>query len=134
MREQFHFGRDDGLENGAAFFDDGLEVERVQDGRGALGEFAKLMKKIAGAVTGFKNLFERFAGGMFVGQIEGDEFGAAENAGDEVVEFVGDAGGKFVEREKLLVEEQFAFGGIFGVGGFHVGAVILRYAAGVCLW
>ena len=101
MREQFHFGRDDGLENGAAFFDDGLEVERVQDGRGALGEFAKLMNKIAGAVTGFKNLFERFAGGMFVGQIEGDEFGAAENAGDEVVEFVGDAGGKFVEREKL---------------------------------
>ena len=120
--EQLHFGRDNGLEDSATFFDDGLETERLQHGRGALGKFAELMNEIAGAVAGFKNLFERFAAGMVFGQIERDEFGTAENAGDEVIEFVCDSGGQFIEREELLVLEQFAFGGVFGVGrGFHGG-------------
>jgi len=99
------FVRDDAAENLEGFFDDGWQGNVVQDGGGALGKDADFVKEIAGAVAGFKNLFEGFVGGMAFVNIHRDEFGAAEDAGDDVVEFVGDAAGELVEGVEFLFEE-----------------------------
>jgi hypothetical protein len=48
--------------------------------------------------------------------VHGSEFGAAEDAGDDVVEFVGDAAGELVEGVEFLFEQELfaGDGGIFG--------------------
>ena len=76
---------------------DALEFRRM-----AVAEGAELVDEVAGVVAGLENLLERLVGGMFFGQVHGHEFGAAEDAGDEVVEFVGDAAGQLVEGVEFL--------------------------------
>jgi len=55
--------------------------------------------------------------GMVFGNIQRDQLGAAQDAGDDVVEFVRDAGGELVEGEKFLFEH--ALPGIAGFCGFR---------------
>jgi len=68
------------------------------------------MQKIAGAVAGFKNLFQGFVRGMAVRDVHGEELGAPEDAGDEVVEFMGDAAGELVQGVEFLIEQDLRFG------------------------
>ncbi len=43
--------------------------------------------------------------------VHGRKFGAAKDAGDDVIKFVGDAGSQGVEGVKLLLEQQLFAGG-----------------------
>ena len=111
---EFDLVGDDAAQNLEAFIDDGLQRDGLAiDGR-ALGKGAYFMEKFTGPVAGFKNLLKRFMGGVAFVDVHGNQFGAAENAGDDVIEFMGDAAGKLVEGVELLFEQEL--GVIAGIG------------------
>jgi hypothetical protein len=106
---EFDLVGDDAAQDLEAFFDDGGQREGLAvDGR-ALGKGAQFVEKFAGAVAGFKDLLEGFVGGVAFVDVHGGELGAAEDAGDDVVEFVGDAAGELVEGVEFLVEQKSGF-------------------------
>jgi len=106
------------------------DLEALLDGRGeryglavngwALRKRADFVEEITGAIAGFENLLQGFVGGVAFLNIHGDEFGAAKDAGDDVVEFVGDAAGELVEGVEFLIEQKLGFiapaGGGIGMG------------------
>lgn len=108
---QFHLGRNNCAQNLEAFLDHLLETDRLEIQRRALAEHAKFVDKIACVVAGFKNLLERFMSGMAFRHVHGHEFGAAENAGDQIIEFVRHSAGELVKGVKSLSLQQAEFVG-----------------------
>lgn len=130
MSMKLDLAGDDGAEDGQGFGDDVLELGRFVIGQSALGEFAEFDDEIAGAMRGFENMVEGFAGGMDFWEFEGNHFSGAENAGDEIVKFVGGAGRELIERGKFqLVELLQVCGRGFFFGVSH-GAFRGKVAAG----
>ena len=143
VRLQLNFGGDDGAQNLNAFFDDGLKADGLAFRRQALAEDAELVDEIARVVAGFKYILEGVTAGMFLRQVQGHEFGAAEDAGDEVVEFVGDAAGKLVEGveflglQKLVLRVQprvFALAAVGDIGEIALHAGLRAVADGAALF
>jgi hypothetical protein len=113
---QLNFFGDDAAQDLEGFFDNGLERNIFLLNCWPQREGADFVEEFAAARAGFKNLFEGFVGGMTFVDVHGSEFGAAEDAGDDVVEFVGDAAGELVEGVEFLFEQELfaGDGGIFG--------------------
>ena len=106
---EFDLVRDDAAENLEAFLDgrrqrDGLAVDGL-----ALGKGADLGEKFAAAIAGLKDLLQRFMGGVSFMDVHGDELAAAEDASDDVVEFMGDVAGKLVEGLEFLLQQKPGF-------------------------
>jgi hypothetical protein len=127
----FHPVRNDGAQDLEAFVDDLLKADGFKLRGRALAESAKLMDKIAGVVAGFEDLLECLAAGVALGHVHGHEFGAAENTGDQIVEFMGHATGELVEGVESLGLEQpeFFFRAQWLAPGM-VGGVGLRFPSG----
>jgi len=106
---QLHLVGNDAAQNLEAFLDDGRETDQLKFQGRTLAEDAEFLDKITGVMARFKNMLKGFMGGMAFGQVHAQQFGAAEDAGDDVVEFVGHAAGELVERVKLLGLQQAEF-------------------------
>lgn len=104
---QFDFLRDDAAQYLERFFNGVLKGGQPEFHGRAQGKAADLVEKIPRPVARFVDLSERFMGRMIFGDIHRRQFSAAEDAGDDVVEFVRDAAGELVERLKFLGEDDF---------------------------